>query len=95
MQGIGLGPSSPVPLPRQGVGVPARGQPLFLSGVAHPEERDSGKQHGALGLPGPLRSQQSEDIQERFLVFISVVSGQLLRETLSHVSLARPLAPAS
>lgn len=42
VQVIDLFPSSPVPLPWQGVRVPARGQPLFLLGVIHPEERDSG-----------------------------------------------------
>lgn len=29
--------------------------------------------HGALDLPGPQPSEQSKDIQERFLVFISIV----------------------
>ena len=43
-------PLLPFPLPWQDGRVP-RGHPLLL-GVAHPEERDSGKWHGALGLPG-------------------------------------------
>lgn len=44
-------PSSPSPFPGKMAGVPARGHPLLL-GVVRPEERDSGKWHGALGLPG-------------------------------------------
>lgn len=37
-----------------------------------PPRRDSGMWLGALDLPGPWPLEQSKDIQEQFLVFISI-----------------------
>lgn len=73
-------PSSP--FPGKMAGVSARGQPLLL-GVVHPEERDSGKWHGALGLPGPQPSAHSKDLQELLLVFISVLFQPAAQKDLS------------
>lgn len=56
------------------------GSPPFLLGVIHPEVRDSGKWHGALDHPGPPPLEQSKEIQELFLVFISIVFSQPLRK---------------
>lgn len=73
-------PSSP--FPGKMAGVSARGQPLLL-GVVHPEERDSGNWHGALGLPGPQPSAHSKDLQEALLVFISVLFQPAAQKDLS------------
>lgn len=75
-------PSSPSPFPGKMAGVSARGQPLLL-GVVHPEERDSGKWHGALSLPGPQPSAHSKDLQELLLVFISVLFQPAAQKDLS------------
>lgn len=71
------------PFPGEMAGVPARGQPLFLLGVIHPEVRDSGKWHGALEHLGPQPLEQSKDIQELFLVFISIVFQPAAQKDLS------------
>lgn len=60
-----------------------QGSPPFLLGVIHPEVRDSGKWHGALDHLGPQPLEQSKDIQELFLVFISIVFQPAAQKALS------------
>lgn len=61
-----------LPPPQQGGRAPSqRAAPSSVG--CPPPRRDSGMRHGALDLPGPQPSEQSKDIQERFLVFISIV----------------------